>query len=64
MITHDVLEALGLADRIIVLQTGRIIAEGPPAALMAHEHAYVRELMQTPRKIAERVGSLLAGGER
>ena len=31
---------------------------------MAHEHAYVRELMQTPRRIAERVGALLAGKER
>jgi osmoprotectant transport system ATP-binding protein len=64
MISHDVLEALGLADRIIVLQSGRLIAEGPPAALMAHDHAYVRELMRSPRKIAERVNSLLAAGER
>ncbi len=31
MITHDVLEALGLADRIVVLQAGRIIAEGTPS---------------------------------
>ena len=33
MITHDVLEALGLADRIVVLQAGRIIADGTPSAL-------------------------------
>lgn len=59
MITHDVLEALGLADRIAVLQAGRIIAEGTPSALMAHGHAYVRELMQTPRRVADRVGALL-----
>jgi osmoprotectant transport system ATP-binding protein len=63
MITHDVLEALGLADRIAVLRAGRVVAEGPPSALMTHADAYVRELMQTPRRIAERVGSLLAGGE-
>jgi osmoprotectant transport system ATP-binding protein len=64
MITHDVLEALGLADRIVVLQRGRVIAQGTPAELMAHEHAYVREMMQTPRRIADRVGALLAGKER
>ena len=64
MITHDVLEALGLADRIAVLQAGRVIAEGTPQALMVHEHAYVRELMQTPKKIADRVGALLDGKER
>ncbi len=64
MITHDMLEALGLADRIVVLQRGRFIADGPPSSLMTHEHADVREMMQTPRKIAERVGALLAGKER
>ena len=58
------LEALGLADRIVVLQRGRFIADGPPSSLMTHEHADVREMMQTPRKIAERVGALLAGKER
>lgn len=64
MITHDMLEALGLADRIVVLQRGRFIADGPPSSLMTHEHADVREMMQTPRRIAERVGALLAGKER
>ena len=64
MITHDVLEALGLADRIVVLQAGRIIAEGAPSAMMTHQHAYVHELMQTPRRVAERVSALLDGKER
>jgi hypothetical protein len=41
-----------------------VIADGAPAALMGNEHAYVRELMRTPRRIAERVGALLAGQER
>src|SRR6185437_16234761 len=33
MITHDMLEALGLADRIVVLQEGSMIADGAPSAL-------------------------------
>jgi osmoprotectant transport system ATP-binding protein len=64
MITHDMLEALGLADRIVVLQAGAVIADGKPTQLMSNRHAYVQELMQTPRRIAERVGALLAGEDR
>lgn len=61
MITHDMLEALGLADRIAVLRAGAVIAHDTPAALIDHPHGYVRELMQTPRRVAERVSALLAG---
>jgi osmoprotectant transport system ATP-binding protein len=64
MITHDMLEALGLADRIVVMQSGRAIADGAPSELMRNDNDYVRELMQTPRKVAERVSALLAGKER
>ena len=64
MITHDMVEALELADRIAVLRAGTLVAEGTPAALFTHDHPYVRELMQTPRRLAERVGSLLAARER
>jgi osmoprotectant transport system ATP-binding protein len=63
MITHDMIEALGLADRIAVLRAGAVIAEGAPATLIDHEHAYVRELMGTPRRLAERVDALLAAKE-
>jgi osmoprotectant transport system ATP-binding protein len=61
MITHDVLEALGLADRIAVLSAGSLVCDGTPSNLLASEHAYVRELMQAPRKVADRVSTLLAG---
>jgi ABC-type nitrate/sulfonate/bicarbonate transport system ATPase subunit len=61
MITHDMLEAMLLADRIIVLQRGQLIAEGAPAALLQHEHPYVRELMATPRRQAERLAAFLDG---
>jgi osmoprotectant transport system ATP-binding protein len=60
MITHDMLEALDVADRIAVLHAGCLIAEGTAAALVGHDHDYVRELMASPRRHAERVGALLA----
>ena len=61
MITHDMLEALLLADRIVVLREGRLIADGTPNALMARrEDDYVSELMQTPRRHAERLNALKA----
>jgi osmoprotectant transport system ATP-binding protein len=59
MITHDMLEALLLADRIAVIRNGRIVADGTPQALMnADQDDYVRELMATPRRQAERLRKL------
>ena len=62
MITHDTLEALLLADRIVVNRDGRIIADGTPHALMREDRdPYVRELMQMPRRQAERLRDLTTG---
>jgi osmoprotectant transport system ATP-binding protein len=59
MITHDMLEALLLADRIAVIRAGRIVAEGTPQALLNDaQDEYVRELMATPRRQAERLQAL------
>jgi len=59
MITHDMMEALLLADRIAVIRDGRIVAEGVPHTLMNSEQDdYVRELMATPRRHAERLRAL------
>jgi osmoprotectant transport system ATP-binding protein len=62
MITHDALEAVLLADRIVVMRGGKTIADGTPRALFAADaDPYVRELMQTPRRQAERLHALIAG---
>jgi osmoprotectant transport system ATP-binding protein len=59
MITHDMTEAILLADRIAVMRTGRLLAQGTPAELSASSDAYVMELLRTPRRQAERLGELL-----
>jgi osmoprotectant transport system ATP-binding protein len=60
MVTHDVLEAMLLADTILVMRAGEIIARGAPHELMnEHADAAVRELIDMPRRQAERVRSLI-----
>ena len=45
MVTHDVLEAVLLADRIVVMRAGAIVADGTPRELMnAHPDDGVRTL--------------------
>ncbi len=60
MVTHDVMEALLLADRIVVLDKGVVLADGAPADLLAdHPDPTVRSLMEMPRRQAERVDALV-----
>jgi osmoprotectant transport system ATP-binding protein len=62
MITHDMMEALLLADRIAVMKIGRIVGEGVPAAFFGETvDPYVRELVETPRRQAARVSDLATG---
>jgi osmoprotectant transport system ATP-binding protein len=64
MVTHDMQEAILLADRIAVMRQGRLAADGPPAALVAgSEDPDVRALIDMPRRQAERVRTRLAGGD-
>jgi len=63
MVTHDVWEALLLADRIVVMDAGRVLADATPARLLAgHSDERVRTLMETPRRQVERVRALEMGG--
>ena len=59
MITHDMTEAILLADRVAVMREGRLLAQGTPAELSDSDDVYVGELLGTPRRQAERLGTLL-----
>jgi osmoprotectant transport system ATP-binding protein len=59
MITHDMTEAILLADRVAVMRSGKLLAEGTPATLSESRDTYVGELLRTPRRQAERVSTLL-----
>ena len=59
MITHDMTEALLLADRVAVMHRGRLLALGTAAELAASTDAYVGALLRPPRRQAERLGALL-----
>jgi osmoprotectant transport system ATP-binding protein len=56
MVTHDMAEAVLLADRIVVLKAGRILADGAPADLLAQtDDVDVRALLEAPKRQAERL---------
>jgi osmoprotectant transport system ATP-binding protein len=60
MITHDMAEALLLADRVAVMRDGRLLAQGTAKELSVIDDAYVSELLRTPRRQAKRLQTLLA----
>ncbi len=67
-VTHDMVEALLLGDRIAVLDHGRLLQIGPPSELLrAPADEVVASLMATPRRQAAQVEALIHethGGER
>ncbi|WP_429912911.1 ABC transporter ATP-binding protein [Glycocaulis sp.] len=63
MVTHDMAEALLLADEIAVMRDGRIIQLGTPSQLLSDPaDPYVETLLATPRREAERVAALSGQG--
>jgi osmoprotectant transport system ATP-binding protein len=61
MVTHDMQEAVLLADRMAVMKDGRLLAVGEPAALTASSDPDVATLLAAPRRQAERVAARLEG---
>ncbi len=63
MVTHDMVEALLLADRVLVMDKGRIVADAAPRALLGGEGgAIAQALVAVPRAQMKRLGALEAGG--
>ncbi|WP_454279104.1 ATP-binding cassette domain-containing protein [Sphingomonas sp. Marseille-Q8236] len=61
LVTHDMAEALLTADRVLVMERGRIVADATPAQLVAGEGgAAAQALMAVPRHQAERLAALRA----
>lgn len=65
MVTHDMTEALLLADRIAVMKQGVLVGTGTPRQILRNPpHPYIAALMETPRRQADQVESMLrSGGE-
>lgn len=64
-VTHDMVEALLIADRIAVMREGELVQVGGPRDLLrAPADAYVERLLETPRRQARVVAAMMAGAAR
>ena len=65
MVTHDMMEALLLADRVVVMREGAIVEQGSPSALLRTCRSdYTSMLLGTPRRQAQAVEELGAQRDR
>jgi osmoprotectant transport system ATP-binding protein len=60
MVTHDLADALLLADRVVVLARGRVLTDLPPAELLQYRgDPAVTAMIATVREQAERIEGLI-----
>ncbi|MGB7374240.1 ATP-binding cassette domain-containing protein [Pontixanthobacter sp.] len=65
MVTHDMAEALLLADRVLVMESGAIVADQTPEQLLAGGGGdTAQELVAVPRDQAKALARLAAGTAR
>lgn len=65
MVTHDMAEALLLADRVLVMDQGALVADDTPRALLAGAGgAAAQALVAVPRDQAERLAAMESPMER
>ena len=59
LVTHDLAEAMLLADRVVVMAAGRIVADATPAELASGRAGDIAEaLVAVPREAARRIAAL------
>jgi len=64
MVTHDMTEALLMADRIACMRAGEIVQVGSPHELMTRPaDDFVRSLMETPKEQADRLEQIVRDEE-
>jgi osmoprotectant transport system ATP-binding protein len=62
MVTHDMTEALLLADRVAVMDRGRLLRVGTPHELLtAPGDPYVAQLMESPKRQADQLEAIAGG---
>lgn len=64
LITHDMTEAMLLADRIAVMREGRLLGQGTPQQLDRIGDPYIGRLLDTPRRQTEKLRTLLEDRSR
>jgi osmoprotectant transport system ATP-binding protein len=63
LVTHDVVEALLLADRVLVLHEGRVVQVASPSELLASQEGRVARLLEVPRRQMQRLDALAERSE-
>ena len=59
MVTHDMTEALLLADRVLVMDAGHLVADETPAALLTGGGGEIAQgLVAVPRQQAEKLAAM------